>query len=79
MGKGFSAEFRKMIVNLHLEEGRSVKWLAGEYGVSVSTIGRWVICHRNKETSKANQLSKGVPFDSWFIMENYTNKYCISQ
>ena len=63
MGKGYSAEFRNMIVNLHLEEGRSVKWLAEEYDVSISTIGRWVICHRNKEASKADKLSKGVPFD----------------
>ena len=64
MGKRFSAEFQNMIVKLHFDEGRSAKWLAEEYDVSVSTIGRWVTCHRNKETSKAKQLSKGVPFDN---------------
>lgn len=48
MGKDFCTDFRDMIVELHLVHGKSIKWLADEYAVSASTIGRWVIRYRNK-------------------------------
>lgn len=32
---------------MHLDQGRTLKSLANEFGVSVSTIGRWVIRYRN--------------------------------
>ena len=51
MGKAFYAEFRDLIVDLHLVHGKSIKWLADEYAVSASTISRWIICCKNKELS----------------------------
>ena len=63
MGKVFCAEFRDMIVELHLVHGKSIKWLADEYAVSASTIGRWVTHYRNKRMIETEKLSKGVPFD----------------
>ena len=66
MGKSFSNEFRNMIVELHLNHGEPIKSLAKEYGVSDSSISRWIIYYRNKRLSEAEKLSKGVPFDSFY-------------
>ena len=63
MGKVYDAEFRDMIVELHLFHGKPIKWLSEEYAVSASTISRWAIYYRNKRLLKAEKLSKGVPFD----------------
>jgi len=69
MGKAFSAEFRNMIVELHLVYGKPIKGLAMEYGVSVSTISRWVIYYRNKGLLETEKLSKGVPFDNNYFLK----------
>lgn len=37
----YEPEFKKKIVRLHLEEGRSLKGLAAEYGVSHASISNW--------------------------------------
>ncbi|MBP3897855.1 MAG: transposase [Mogibacterium sp.] len=74
MGKVFCTEFRDMIVELHLVHGKSIKWLAEEYAVSTSTIGRWVTSYRNKRVLEAEKLSKGVPFDSSFLHIQNTTK-----
>ena len=42
MSKHYETEFRKKIVCLHLEEGRTLKGLAAEYGVSKASISIWV-------------------------------------
>lgn len=68
MGKVFCTDFRDMIVELHLVHGKSIKWLAEEYTVSASTIGRWVVCYRNKRMLEEEKLSKGVPFDSSVLL-----------
>ena len=38
MSQYYEPEFKKKIVRLHLEEGRSLKGLAEEYGVSKASI-----------------------------------------
>ena len=63
MGKAFSNEFRNKIVQLHLDQGKSIKWLAEEHGVSASTVSRWIIVYRNRAHINAEKLLKGVPFD----------------
>lgn len=42
MSKHYEPEFKKKIVRLHLEEGRTLKGLAAEYGVSKASISIWV-------------------------------------
>lgn len=64
MGKAFSSEFRNKIVQFHLDHGKPIKSLAEEYSVSVSSVSRWVIYHRNKSLSEAEKLSKDIPFDN---------------
>ena len=38
----YEPEFKKKIVRLHLEEGRTYKSITQEYGISKSAISRWV-------------------------------------
>ena len=42
MQKHYESEFKKKIVRLHIEEGRTLKGLAEEYGVSKASISNWV-------------------------------------
>ena len=42
MSKQYEPEFKKKIVRLHLEEGRTLRGLAAEYGVSKASISIWV-------------------------------------
>lgn len=44
----YEIEFKKKIVRLHLEEGRSLKSLAKEYGVSHASISNWTCQFRNE-------------------------------
>ena len=41
MNQNYEPEFKKKIVRLHLEEGRTLKGLAAEYGVSKASISNW--------------------------------------
>jgi len=41
MPKSYEPEFKKEIVRLHLEEGRTYKSITAEYGVSKSCISKW--------------------------------------
>ena len=41
MPQQYEPEFRKEIVRLHLEEGRSMKSITAEYGVSKASIANW--------------------------------------
>ena len=54
MNQHYEPEFKKKIVRLHLEEGRSLKGLAAEYGVSLASISNWTNqfceeCQTNEE------------------------------
>ncbi len=44
----YETEFKKKIVKLHLEEGRALKSLAEEYGVSKASISNWTNQFRNE-------------------------------
>lgn len=48
MSQHYETEFKKKIVRLHLEEGRSLKSLASEYGVSHASISNWTSQFRNE-------------------------------
>ena len=41
MPQSYAPEFRKKIVRLHEEEGRTYKSITTEYGVSKATISKW--------------------------------------
>ena len=48
MSKHYEPEFKHKMVRLHLEDGRTLKSLAEEYGVSKASISIWVNQFRNE-------------------------------
>ena len=48
MSQHYEPEFKKKIVRLHLEEGRSIKSLASEYGISHASISNWTAQFRTE-------------------------------
>ena len=54
MNQNYEPEFKKKIVRLHLEEGRTLRSLAEEYGISKASISIWTKqfreeCQKNEE------------------------------
>ena len=41
MPQNYTPEFKKKIVRLHEEEGRTYKSITAEYGVSKASISKW--------------------------------------
>ena len=41
MSRYYEPEFKQKIVRLHLEEGRTVKSITSEYGVSKASVSKW--------------------------------------
>lgn len=56
MNPHYETEFKKKIVRLHLEDGRTLKGLAEEYGVSKASISIWV--KQFREECQTNEEAK---------------------
>lgn len=41
MPQSYAPEFKKKIVRLHMEEGRTYQSITAEYGVSKASISKW--------------------------------------
>ena len=41
MPQYYDDEFKKKIVRLHLQEGRTIKSLTTEYGISKASVSKW--------------------------------------
>ena len=65
MNQHYEPEFKKKIVCLHLEEGRSLKGLAAEYGVSKASISNWT-----KQFRDECQINEEAQADYDFMKEN---------
>ena len=65
MTQYYEPEFKKKIVRLHLEEGRSLKGLASEYGVSKASISNWT-----KQFREECQTNEKAQTDYDFMKEN---------
>ena len=65
MSKQYEPEFKKKIVRLNLEEGRTLRGLAAEYGVSKASISIWV--KQFREECQTNEEAKA---DYDFMKEN---------
>ena len=61
----YEPEFKKKIVRLHLEEGRTLKGLAEEYGISKASISNWVSQFRTE--CQINEEAQG---DYDYMKEN---------
>ncbi len=69
MRKHYESEFKKKIVRLHLQDGRSIQSLANEYGVSKASISNWVSQYR--EECQTNPKAQA---DYDFMKENLALK-----
>ena len=65
MSQNYEPEFKKKIVRLHLEEGRFLKGLAEEYGVSKVSIS-----NRKKKFREECQINKEAKADYEYMKEN---------
>ena len=48
MSKHFEPEFKRKIVRLHLEDGRTIRALAAEFGFSKASISNWINQYREE-------------------------------
>ena len=57
MQKNYEEEFKKKIIRLHIEEGRTIKSLSLEYSISKSAVSYWLKKFRNecRINKKANE------------------------
>ena len=60
----YNEEFRKNIVRLHLQEGRTYKSLIDEFGVSKASISKWC-----RDFSKECQTDPSAQKDSEIMQE----------
>lgn len=56
MSQNYTPEFKKKIVRLHEEEGRTYKSITAEYGVSKATISTW--CKQFREECQISPEAK---------------------
>ena len=54
MPQSYTSEFKKKIVRLHEEEGRTYKSITAEYGVSKASISKW--CREFSEECQAKAM-----------------------
>ena len=53
MPQSYTPEFKKKIVRLHEEDGRTYKSITAEYGVSKASISKWCPAHSAKCSNTA--------------------------
>ncbi len=69
MSQNYTLEFKKKIVRLHEEEGRTYKSITAEYGVSKASISEW--CSEfSKECQAKAQTNPDAPNEVELIKEN---------
>ena len=69
MSQNYTPEFKKKIVRLHEEEGRTYKSITAEYGVSKASISKW--CKEfSKECQEKAQTNPDAPNEMELMKEN---------
>ena len=69
MSQSYTAEFKKKIVRLHEEEGRTYKSITAEYGVSKASISTW--CRELRtECQKKAEADPEAPNEMDLMKEN---------
>ena len=65
MNQNYEPEFEKKIVRLHLEEGRTLRGLAEDYGISKASISIWT-----KQFREECQTNEEAQADYDYMKEN---------
>ena len=69
MSQSYSLEFKKKIIRLHEEEGRTYKSITAEYGVSKASISKW--CSEfSTECQKKAETDPDTPNEMELMKEN---------
>lgn len=69
MPQNYSPEFKKKLIRLRLEEGRTINSITTEYNISKETLRRW--CNEFKEECQAQSLqSPGSVNEAEIMKEN---------
>ncbi len=69
MPQSYTPEWKKKIVRLHLEEGRTYKSITAEYGVSKASISKW--CAEFSEECQAKAVADpSNPNEAELMKEN---------
>ena len=69
MPQSYAPEFKKKIVRLHAEEGRTYKSITAEYGVSKASISKWCSEFSRKCQTKALE-NPDTPNEMELMKEN---------
>lgn len=69
MSQSYTPEFKKKIVRLHIEEGRTYKSITAEYGVSKASISKWC-AELSEECHTKAQQNPDAPNDLELMKEN---------
>lgn len=69
MPRNYGSEFKKKIVRLHLEQGRTYKSITEEYGVSKASISKWCSEFSNECQEKA-KINPESPNEAELMKEN---------
>lgn len=56
--KRYSPEFKKMVVRMHRDEGRTCESITNEYGVSKATITKWCSDARYENRAKLDEQTR---------------------
>ncbi len=69
MPQSYTPEFKRKIVRLHEEEGRTYKSIIAEYGVSKASISKW--CSEFRKECQAKALENpAAPNEMELMKEN---------
>ena len=69
MPQNYEPEFKKKIVRLHIEQGRTYKSITDEYNVSKASISKW--CNEfSKECQSKAQSTPNAPNELELMKEN---------
>lgn len=69
MSQSYTPEFKKKIVRLHVEEGRTYKSITAEYGVSKASISKWCT-EFSKECQTKTYENPEIPNEMELMKEN---------
>ena len=70
MPQNYTPEFKKKIVRLHEEEGRTYKSITAEYGVSKASISKWC-SELREECQKQALINPETPTEIDLMKENF--------
>ena len=69
MPKNHTHEFKKKIIHLHLEEGRTYKSITAEYGISKASVSKWC-SELREECQKQAESNPGTATEIDLMKEN---------